>query len=92
MSEPDLTRFQAPVDHIDHFQRRVMQDALLDGTAVYWRRRADTFEWARPRPGDYLGRATADEVAARDARLAEAAEACRKRGAVALVDEWGVAA
>jgi hypothetical protein len=32
------------VDHIDHFQRRVIQDALLDGTAAYWRRRADAFE------------------------------------------------
>ena len=30
----------AIVDHLDHFQRRVVQDALLDGSAAFWRRRA----------------------------------------------------
>lgn len=80
------------VDHLDHFQRRIIQAALTDATATYWRRRADTFEWARPRPTDYTGQATADQIAARDARCAESAEACRKRADVALVDSWEVAA
>lgn len=30
-------------DYIANFQRRVLQDALLEATATYWRRRADTF-------------------------------------------------
>lgn len=82
----------AIVEHIDHFQRRVLQDALADGTAAYWRRRAETFEAARPRPTDYHGQATRADLAARDARCREAAEACRKRAGVSLVDDWEVAA
>jgi hypothetical protein len=29
------------VDHIDHFQRRVLQDALTDATTTYWNRRGE---------------------------------------------------
>lgn len=64
---------------LEHFRRRVIQDALADGEAGYWLRRAATFEWARPRPGDYQGQATDEEYAALDRELAETAEACRAR-------------
>ena len=43
------------VGHIDHFQRRVIQDALLEATAAYWRARAIQFEHAFPRSDDYPG-------------------------------------
>jgi hypothetical protein len=43
------------VAHVEHFQHRVIQDALAEATAAYWRRRADQFDAAQPRPGDYLG-------------------------------------
>lgn len=32
------------VEHVDHFQHRVMQDALAEATAAYWRKRAADFE------------------------------------------------
>ena len=64
--------------YLDQFTRRVIEDAMLQATAAYWRRRAADFEWARPRPGDFTGAASADELAARDRRLAETAEACRR--------------
>jgi hypothetical protein len=70
------------IEHIDHFQHRVVQDALQDATAAYWRRRADTFDAARPRAGDYFGRATREQVREQDARLAAAARACRARADV----------
>ena len=76
----------AIIDHIDHFQRRVIQDALLDGSAAYWRRRAEAFEWARPRPGDFAGRATQAELAEIDRRCVTAAEACRARALNAPLD------
>lgn len=82
----------ATVEHLDHFQRRVIQDALADATQLYWLRRAQQFEDARPRSGDYMGRATRQDVAERDARLKEAAEACRARAAANVLDETGVAA
>lgn len=76
------------VDRIDAFQRRVLQDALAEATAIYWRRRADTFEWARPRPGDYFGQATREQLAESDARCAAMARACRTRAAACEVDDW----
>lgn len=57
--------------------RRFLEDAFVSASAAQWRRRAETLEWARPRPTDYNGRATAEELADRDARLASQARACR---------------
>lgn len=72
----------ALIDHLDHFQRRVVQEAMRDATAAYWNRRAATFEAARPREGDYFGRATREQISEQDARLAALARACRARAAV----------
>lgn len=46
-------------EHVDHFRTRVLQDAMTDATADYWRRRARSFEAALPRPGDFTGGAPA---------------------------------
>ncbi len=75
----------ALADYIEHFRKRVLQDPLAEATAAYWRRRAATFQWARPKPGDFTGLATADELAERDARLAEIVLACNSRAAVSLI-------
>ena len=74
-----MTNVRDLVTHLDHFQHRVVQDALADATSLYWERRAAMFEWARPRPGDYTGQATPADIARRDRELAEAAAACRAR-------------
>jgi hypothetical protein len=65
------------------FERRVLLDAFLDADKTYWLSRAAAFEAARPTPGDYTGRATAEEVRARWDALTDAAEACRHRAALA---------
>ncbi len=87
-----MSDLEPTVLHIDHFQRRVLQDALTDATGTYWARRAETFEWARPRAGDYHGRATRDDLRARDDRMREAAEACRARAALSILPGIEVAA
>lgn len=61
----------------EQIRLRFLQDAFTEARAAQWRRRAEAFEWCRPRPGDFNGRATADELAARDARLARLARLCR---------------
>ena len=71
--------------HVEHFRARVVQDALAEADAAYWLRRADAFDAARPRRGDFHGRASRQELAQRDQRLAETAAACRARAAVSLV-------
>jgi hypothetical protein len=64
-------------------RRRVLVDALAEGTAATWRRRAAMFEWARPRPGDHPGHATAAELDAADRRCAAIAQACQHRAELA---------
>lgn len=76
LSAPDLVG-----DAFDHFAYRVMQDAWADATAAYWRRRAEQLEAARPRPGEYAGRASIDDLRAQWQRLTDAAQACRARAA-----------
>jgi hypothetical protein len=43
------------VEHVEHFQHRVMQDALAEATAAYWEKRARDF--------DAVGTPSADETA-----------------------------
>ena len=50
------------------------------------RERAAILDAIRPRPGDFTGRATPEEIAEQDRRLAEAAQACRNRAAVIELD------
>lgn len=63
---------------------RCLQDALSEGLAVTFERRAALFEWARPKPGDFTGSATAADIAARDARLRADADRCRRHAALLL--------
>lgn len=68
---------------VAHFQARVLADALTEATAGYWLGRAATFEAARPRRGDFTGRATGEALATADRRCAAVAQACRNRAVVA---------
>lgn len=74
-------------EHTAHFRARVLQDALTEATRSYWLRRAETFEAAKPRPGDYFGKLTRDEVRAQWYRLDEIARACRARAEVSILDD-----
>jgi hypothetical protein len=75
----EVGRILALVDAEEPIRRRVVQDALNDALACTMRRRAELFEWARPRPGEYAGQATPAELAARDRLLAAQAKACRNK-------------
>lgn len=71
-----------PLVDVDAFERRVLLDAWLDATASYWGRRARELEAAMPRPGDFTGAATIDDVIGQALRLRAAADACRNRAAL----------
>lgn len=67
---------------IEQAGRRILQDVFTEGMAAYWERRADEFEDARAKPGDYVplhSRIDPAERGARDRDLAETALACRRR-------------
>jgi len=51
-----------------HFRARLLADRITEASAVGWLRRAAAFEWARPRPDDFNGRASQEEIHDRDFR------------------------
>jgi hypothetical protein len=72
------------VAHVDQVRKRAIQEALADGFAATYERRARLLEWARPRPSDYPGRCSEAELAERDRNLATAAALCRHRATLGL--------
>ncbi|WP_028701977.1 hypothetical protein [Acidipropionibacterium jensenii] len=67
------------LDMLNWSALRLLQDALTDGDVHYWQRRAQQFEDARRKPGEYVGKTTQAEREARDRDLAETALACRAK-------------
>ena len=71
-------RTAAGIDY-DHFRARVLADCIIDASAVGWLRRAAAFQWARPRSGDFNGKASQEEIRDRDLRCQAVAAACRHK-------------
>lgn len=66
----------------EHMMHRAVGDMVQAASANQWERRAEVFEWARPRPGDFNGRATPQDLAERDRRLVDTAARCRAHALV----------
>ncbi|SDD89829.1 hypothetical protein [Nocardioides lianchengensis] len=73
------------VSFVEHFQHRVLQDALSQATAGHWIRRAEEFEGAKPVLGGTHGDATPAELGAKWRELDAIARACRGRAQVSLL-------
>lgn len=73
-------------DELEQTALRLLTDALNEATRAYWLRRAETFEAARPRPGEFHGRATRADLSARWQRLTAIAQACRARAELAPLE------
>jgi hypothetical protein len=80
-----VTVFPGLTENVEHFRKRVAQDALAEATARYWNARAAVFESVLPQPGDFTGNATPQEVEAGRRRIIECAQACRNRASVSLI-------
>src|SRR5690625_168436 len=70
-------------DHLAHFECRILSDALQQATADHWRARAQAFTDAIPRPDDYTGNATPEQLEARARSMRSKAEACRIAASIA---------
>lgn len=68
----------AVVDSVSQFAVRMFEDAIADALPCIWDKRAEDLENARPKPGDFHGQATREDLAERYARLTEQADACRE--------------
>jgi len=73
-------RARSVVTYAEHFAWRVLQDALNEATAMYWRRRAEALRAARHNPSsDYLPPERLSAARARWVELTEAARACEAK-------------
>ena len=70
-----------------HLTARVLQDALTEATADYWERRAQQFEAAAPKLGEYHGNATRDQLNEAWLECMTIAQACRAKAQFFLMDE-----
>jgi hypothetical protein len=57
---------------------RATQQLIIENDPAYWIRRAEEFEAAAPRPGQYLGQATPAELSERWHDCIATAVACRR--------------
>ncbi|WP_020385894.1 hypothetical protein [Kribbella catacumbae] len=76
---------------IDRFAIRTIQQCITEAMSLYWVKRAEVLEAARSKPGDFIGRATVEEIAVRDAGLTLAATNCRNHArllAEGTVSPW----
>lgn len=81
---------------LDTFVRRVIADALNEASARYWEHRAEVLADAAPKPGEFHGQATAEELSAAWRRCMGDARRCRRhaellrdREVSADRDDWG---
>lgn len=65
----DPTTSVGQVLDLEHFRARVLQDALDQATIGHWLKRHAALSASLPRPGDFVGRASAEELNAREARV-----------------------
>lgn len=63
---------------LSHFRARVLQDALDQATVGHWLARHAALSASLPRPGDYTGRASSAEMAAREADVRRALAAIER--------------
>ena len=73
---------------LDHFQYRIVRDAMNEATASYWLRRARDFAAALPREGDFLGRSTPEQREARERRLRQIVVNCVHRSTLCELTEF----
>lgn len=67
---------------LDNFVRRVVLDCLLQAMPETWERRAAVFDAAAPRPDEFHGRATREELSAAWRRCRADADLCRRHAAL----------
>ena len=71
-----VTPAHEPISYLERFGRRVLQDALSEASAAYWRRRANDLRAARHRAGDFLPPGRLEAARTRWRELTAAAAAC----------------
>lgn len=83
---PEVVQMLESID-LEAFTKDLISDAIASALPRQWEKRAQVFEWARPRPDDFNGQASEFEIAKRDKDLAATAAACRLHAAMLRGDD-----
>lgn len=75
------------IPDFDNWSRRVIQDALNESTRAFWLKRAEDFERAKPRPDEYHGNKTREQLRAQWLWCHETAQACRNKAVMVSLDD-----
>ena len=72
----------------ESFVGRLLQDVMADASRAQWLKRAEQFEAARPRLGEFYGQSSPEQLRERWLALTEVARACRARAEVCAPHEF----
>lgn len=72
---------------VDPFTWGVLADAYNVGRRLWWLKRAQDFEAAKPLPGEFHGNETREQLSARWRWCDEVARACRAKAEMVGIDE-----
>lgn len=72
---------------LDNFTRGILADAFREGQRQWWLKRAEDFERAKPKSGDFHGRATREELSRRWQWLDGVERACRAKAEMVRFDD-----
>lgn len=76
------------VPDFEQMARRSIVESIRDASRIWWLKRAEDFERAKPRPGDdFNGAATIEELRARWQWCHDTAQACRNKAALVPLDD-----
>ena len=87
----EVAKLVGRIDLDERMRVRAVQEAVSNAAAYTWTRRAEAYESALSRDGDFRGQATAEQIAERDRRLAAQARACRAKSTLlqlGLLDDF----
>jgi hypothetical protein len=76
-----LHKLITQIDLDEQLRKRAVQQAIVQAEAWFWCWRAEQFHAAAPRPADFHGNATRDELLDAWQRCRDTALACRRKAA-----------
>jgi hypothetical protein len=88
----ELRHLLRQIDNDEQLRLRGAQHAILRASGWYWVMRAEMFDWARPRPGDFAGAATPEELVEADRRCSATRDTCLAKAALLDLEAEGVSA
>jgi hypothetical protein len=84
-----LRKLLGQIDLDEQLRKRAVQQAILEAEAWFWCWRAEQFHAAAPKPDDFHGNASHDDLLDAWSRCRDTALACRRKAAFLVWEAGG---